>query len=41
MLAELLNSVNNDIAKGMFEAAGAIVLVRAVVRLCRRFVLPC
>jgi putative ABC transport system permease protein len=37
MLAELLNSVNNDIAKGMFEAAGAIVLCMAVVGLCRHF----
>src|SRR4029077_3136700 len=37
MLTELLNSVNNDIARGMFEAAGAIVLCAGVVLLCRRF----
>jgi hypothetical protein len=37
MFAELLNSVNGDIAKGMFEAAGAIVLCVAVVGLCRHF----
>lgn len=37
MLTELLNSLNNDIARGMFEAAGAIVLCAGVVLLCRRF----
>jgi putative ABC transport system permease protein len=37
MLTELLNNVNNDIAKGMFEAAGAVVLCAGVVLLCRRF----
>jgi putative ABC transport system permease protein len=37
MFAELLNGVDNDIAKGMFEAAGAIVLCVAVVGLCRQF----
>ena len=37
MLIELLNSLNNDIARGMFEAAGAIVLCAGVVLLCRRF----
>jgi putative ABC transport system permease protein len=37
MFAELLDSVNNDVAKGMFEAAGAIVLCMAVVGLCRHF----
>ena len=37
MFAELLNSVDNDIAQGMFEAAGAIVLCAAVVGLCRHF----
>lgn len=37
MLTELLNSVNSDIARGMFEAAGAIVLCAGVVLLCRRF----
>src|SRR6476660_7780275 len=37
MLTELLNGLNNDIARGMFEAAGAIVLCAGVVLLCRRF----
>jgi putative ABC transport system permease protein len=37
MLTELLNSLNNDIARGMFEAAGAIVLCAGVALLCRRF----
>ena len=37
MLTELLNSLNNDIVRGMFEAAGAIVLCAGVVLLCRRF----
>ena len=37
MLTELLNSVNSDIARGMAQAAGAIVLCLAVVGLCRQF----
>ena len=37
MLTELLDSLNSDIARGMFEAAGAIVLCAGVVLLCRRF----
>ena len=37
MIAELLNNLNNDIAMGMAQAAGAIVLCAAVVLLCRRF----
>jgi putative ABC transport system permease protein len=37
MPADLLNSVNGDISKGMLQAAGAIVLCLAVVGLCRRF----
>src|ERR1700730_7767895 len=37
MLTELLNGLNNDIARGMFEAGGAIVLCAGVVLLCRRF----
>ena len=37
MLTELLNNVNSDIARGMAQAAGAIVLCLAVVGLCRQF----
>ena len=37
MLTELLNNVNSDIAMGMAQAAGAIVLCLAVVGLCRQF----
>src|SRR5882672_12920140 len=37
MLAELLQSLSNDVAMGLAQAAGAIVLCLAVVFLCRRF----
>ena len=37
MLAELLQSLSNDVAMGLAQAAGAIVLCLAVVLLCRRF----
>src|SRR6267154_4019792 len=37
MLAELLQSLSNDVAMGLAQAAGAIVLCAAVVLLCRRF----
>ena len=37
MLTELLSNVNSDIARGMAQAAGAIVLCLAVVGLCRQF----
>jgi putative ABC transport system permease protein len=37
MLTELFNNVNSDIARGMVQAAGAIVLCLAVVGLCRQF----
>ncbi len=37
MISELLNNLNSDIAMGMTQAAGAIVLCAVVVLLCRRF----
>jgi putative ABC transport system permease protein len=37
MLTEFLNSLGGDIAIGMAQAAGAVVLCLAVVLLCRRF----
>ena len=37
MIAELLNYLNSDIAMGLAQAAGAIVLCAAVVLVCRRF----
>jgi len=37
MIAELLSTLHSDIAMGMAQAAGAIVLCAAVVLLCRRF----
>ena len=37
MITELLNSLQSDIAMGMAQAAGAIVLCAAVVLVCRRF----
>lgn len=37
MLTELLSNVNSDVARGMAQAAGAIVLCLAVVGLCRQF----
>jgi putative ABC transport system permease protein len=37
VIAQLLSSLNSDIAMGMAQAAGAIVLCAAVVLMCRRF----
>jgi putative ABC transport system permease protein len=37
MIAELLSTLHSDIAMGMAQAAGAIVLCAAVVLLCRQF----
>jgi putative ABC transport system permease protein len=37
VIAELLSTLHSDIAVGMAQAAGAIVLCAAVVFLCRRF----
>jgi putative ABC transport system permease protein len=37
VIAELLNYLNSDIAMGLAQAAGAIVLCAAVVLVCRRF----
>ena len=37
MIAELLSTLHSDIAVGMAQAAGAIVLCAVVVLLCRRF----
>jgi putative ABC transport system permease protein len=37
MFTELLTNVNGDIAKGMVQAAGAVVLCAVVVGLCRLF----
>ena len=37
MIAELLSTLHSDIAMGMAQAAGAIVLCAVVVLLCRRF----
>jgi putative ABC transport system permease protein len=37
VITELLNSLHSDIAMGMAQAAGAIVLCAAVVLVCRRF----
>jgi putative ABC transport system permease protein len=37
VIAELLSTLHSDIAMGMAQAAGAIVLCAAVVLLCRRF----
>jgi putative ABC transport system permease protein len=37
VIAELLNSLNNDIGVGLAQAVGAIVLCAAVVLVCRRF----
>jgi putative ABC transport system permease protein len=37
MLAELLNHLSGDLAMGLAQAAGAIVLCMAVVVACRRF----
>jgi putative ABC transport system permease protein len=37
VITELLNSLHSDIAMGMAQAAGAIMLCAAVLLLCRRF----
>jgi putative ABC transport system permease protein len=37
VLAELLNNLNSDVAMGLAQAVGAIVLCAAVALLCRRF----
>jgi UDP-glucose/iron transport system permease protein len=37
VIAELLNTLHSDIAMGMGQAAGAIVLCAAVMLVCRRF----
>ena len=37
MIAELLSTLHSDIAMGMAQAAGAVLLCAAVVLLCRRF----
>jgi len=37
VIAELLNTLHSDIAMGLAQAAGAIVLCAVVVLLCRRF----